>query len=74
MAALSGQPRNATVTAKDDLTVLEIPSNSLKELMNKSQGFNYINRKSVYSERAVQTYLRKVPFFTKLIPYYTGAA
>jgi len=67
MAALSGQPRNATVTAKDELTVLEIPSNTLKGLMKKSPGFND-SIENLYSERAVQTYLRKVPFFTKLSP------
>jgi len=67
MAALSGQPRNATVTAKDELTVLEIPSKTLKKLMKKSQGFND-SIESLYSERAVHTYLRKVPFFAKLSP------
>lgn len=65
MAALSGQPRNATVTAKDELTVLEIPSNTLMELMKKSPGFND-TIESLYSERAVKSCLRKVPFFTKL--------
>jgi len=67
MASLSGQPRNATVTAKDELTVLEIPSKTLKKLMKKSQGFND-SIESLYSERAVHTYLRKVPFFAKLSP------
>ena len=67
MAALSGQPRNATVTARDDLTVLEIPSNTLKGLMKKSLGFNS-SIESLYSERAVHTHLRKVPFFAKLSP------
>ena len=67
MAALSGQPRNATVTAKDDLTLLEIPANTLKELMKKSPGFNS-SIENLYSERAVYTYLRKVPFFAKLTP------
>lgn len=65
MAALSGQPRNATVTAKDELTVLEIPSGTLKGLMKKSRGFND-TIESLYSERAVSTYLRKVPFFANL--------
>ena len=67
MAALSGQPRNATVTAKNDLTLLEIPSNTLKELMKKSPGFNS-SIENLYSERAVQTHLRKVPFFSNLSP------
>jgi CRP-like cAMP-binding protein/Pyruvate/2-oxoacid:ferredoxin oxidoreductase delta subunit len=67
MAALSGQPRNATVTAKDELTVLEIPPKTLKGLMKKSQGFKD-SLENLYSERAVHTYLRKVPFFAKLSP------
>ena len=65
MAALSGQPRNATVTAKDDLTLLEIPSNTLKELMKKSPGFNS-SIENLYTERAVNTHLRKVPLFSNL--------
>ncbi len=67
MAALSGQPRNATVTAKDDLTVLEIPAKTLKGLMKRSQGFKD-SLEDLYSERAVHNYLRKVPFFAKLSP------
>ena len=67
MAALSGQPRNATVTAKDDLTLLEIPSTTLKGLMKESPDFSDAIE-SLYSERAVRTYLRKVPYLAKLSP------
>ena len=65
MAVLSGQPRNASVTAKDDLTVLEIPSSTLKRLMKNSPGFKE-SIETMYTERAVHNYLRKVPFFTNL--------
>ena len=67
MAALSGQPRNATVTAKDDLTVLEIPAKTLKSLMKSSRVFKE-SIESLYTERAVHTYIRKVPFFASLSP------
>jgi len=67
MAVLSGQPRNATVTAKDDLTVLEIPARTLKSLMKNSREFK-ASIEGLYTERAVHNYLRKVPFFANLTP------
>ena len=65
MAALSGYPRSATVSAKDDLCLLEIPSEILKELMNVSPKFRGIIEEK-YTVRAVRTYLRKVPLFGNL--------
>ncbi len=65
MAALSGYPRNATVAAKDELYLLEIPSEVLKELMKISAKFREIIEEK-YTERAVRTYLRKVPLFSNL--------
>ena len=65
IAALSGYPRSATVIAKEDLEVLEIPGESLKELMKQSPEFKQIIE-SLYTERAVKTYLRKVPLFANL--------
>jgi CRP-like cAMP-binding protein/Fe-S-cluster-containing hydrogenase component 2 len=65
MAALSGYPRSATVAAKDDLHLLEIPSEILKELMKISTKFREIIEEK-YTVRAVRTYLRKVPLFGNL--------
>lgn len=65
MAALSGYPRSATVSAKDDLCLLEIPSEILKELMKISPKFRGIIEEK-YTVRAVRTYLRKVPLFGNL--------
>jgi CRP-like cAMP-binding protein/Fe-S-cluster-containing hydrogenase component 2 len=65
MAALSGYPRSATVAAKDDLCLLEIPSEVLKELMKISPRFREIIEEK-YTVRAVRTYLRKVPLFGNL--------
>jgi CRP-like cAMP-binding protein/Fe-S-cluster-containing hydrogenase component 2 len=65
MAALSGYPRSATVSAKDDLCLLEIPSEVLKELMKISPKFREIIEEK-YTARAVRTYLRKVPLFGNL--------
>ena len=65
MAALSGYPRSATVAAKDDLYLLEIPSEVLKELMKMSPRFKEIIEEK-YTIRAVRTYLRKVPLFGNL--------
>jgi CRP-like cAMP-binding protein/Fe-S-cluster-containing hydrogenase component 2 len=65
MAALSGYPRSATVSAKDDLYLLEIPSEVLKELMKISPKFKEIIEEK-YTVRAVRTYLRKVPLFGNL--------
>jgi CRP-like cAMP-binding protein/Fe-S-cluster-containing hydrogenase component 2 len=65
MAALSGYPRSATVSAKDDLCLLEISSEILKELMKISPKFREIIEEK-YTERAVRTYLRKVPLFGNL--------
>lgn len=65
MAALSGYPRTATVTAKEETTVLELSADVLKHLMNNSPAFKE-NIYSLYAQRAVQSYLRKVPFFMNL--------
>jgi CRP-like cAMP-binding protein/Fe-S-cluster-containing hydrogenase component 2 len=65
MAALSGYPRSATVSAKDDLSLLEISSEILKELMKISPKFREIIEEK-YTVRAVRTYLRKVPLFGNL--------
>jgi CRP-like cAMP-binding protein/Pyruvate/2-oxoacid:ferredoxin oxidoreductase delta subunit len=65
MAALSGYPRSATVTAKEDLHLLEIPAKELKDLMKHSSRFRE-TIEGFYFERAVRTYLRKVPFFANL--------
>ena len=65
MAAISGNQRNATVTATEDCTVLDIPAHALKELIKSSPGFKE-TIDTLYRERAVQNYLRKVPFFLKL--------
>jgi CRP-like cAMP-binding protein/Fe-S-cluster-containing hydrogenase component 2 len=65
MAALSGYPRSATVAAKDDLYLLAIPSEVLKELMKISSKFKEIIEEK-YTVRAVRTYLRKVPLFGNL--------
>lgn len=65
MAALSGYPRSATVAAKDDLYLLEIPAKVLKDLMKHSSNFKE-NLEGLYFERAVGNYLRKVPLFASL--------
>ncbi len=65
MAALSGYPRSATLAAKEDLKVLEIPAEVLNELMKCCSGFRE-TIESIYTERAVRTYLRKVPLFANL--------
>jgi CRP-like cAMP-binding protein/Fe-S-cluster-containing hydrogenase component 2 len=65
MAALSGYPRSATVSAKEDLFLLEIPSEVLKNLIKHSPGFK-VAIEGIYAERAVKTYLRKVPLFSTL--------
>ncbi len=65
MAALSGYSRNATVTAKEEITILEIPAEVLKDLMKRSLGFKEIID-NLYNERAVRNYIRKVPFFMNL--------
>jgi hypothetical protein len=65
MAALSGSPRSATVSAKDDTVVLEIPASTLKDLIKCSSGFKE-TIDTLYKERAVNNYLKKVPFFEKL--------
>ncbi|MBI4228610.1 MAG: cyclic nucleotide-binding domain-containing protein [Deltaproteobacteria bacterium] len=65
MAALSGYPRSATVAAKEDLHLLEIPAEVLKDLMKVSPKFKEIIEEK-YTVRAVRTYLRKVPLFGNL--------
>jgi len=65
MAALSGYPRSATVTAKENLYLLEIPAKELKDLMKHSSRFRE-TVEGFYFERAIRTYLRKVPFFASL--------
>ena len=65
MAALSGYPRSATVAAKEDLYLLEIPAEVLKDLMKYSSGFKE-TIEGMYAERAVRNYLRKVPLFASL--------
>ncbi len=65
MAALSGYARSATVAAKDDLSLIEIPAEVLKDLMKSSPSFKD-TVENMYIERAVRTYLRKVPLFTGL--------
>lgn len=65
MAALSGYPRNATVTAKDDSYVLEISDEVLKNLMENAPGFKE-TIDSLYTKRAVRNYIRKVPMFADL--------
>ncbi len=65
MAALSGYPRSATITAKEDLFLLEISADVLKNLIKHSTGFKDAIE-AVYAERAVKTYLRKVPLFSNL--------
>ncbi|HLE25769.1 MAG TPA: cyclic nucleotide-binding domain-containing protein [Thermodesulfobacteriota bacterium] len=65
MAALSGYPRSATVSAKEALYLLEIPAEVLKNLMKHSPGFKDAIE-GMYAERAVKTYLRKVPLFSAL--------
>ncbi len=65
MAALSGYPRSATVAAKEELFLLEIPSEVLKNLIKHSSGFKDAIE-GIYAERAVKTYLRKVPLFSTL--------
>ncbi|HEY7536208.1 MAG TPA: cyclic nucleotide-binding domain-containing protein [Thermodesulfobacteriota bacterium] len=65
MAALSGYPRSATVTAKEELSLLEIPAEVLKNLIKHSSEFKDAIE-GIYAERAVKTYLRKVPIFSTL--------
>ncbi len=65
MAALSGSPRSASVSAKDDTVVLEIPASTLKDLIERSLGFKE-RIDTLYKERAVNNYLKKVPFFATL--------
>jgi len=65
MAALSGSPRSATVSAKEDAVVLEIPASTLKDLIDRSSGFKE-TISALYKERAVNNYLKKVPFFVNL--------
>ena len=65
MAALSGYPRSATVSAKETLYLLEIPAEVLKNLMKHSPEFKDAIE-VMYAERAVKTYLRKVPLFSNL--------
>lgn len=65
MAALTGYPRSATVSSIDELYLLEIPSEVLKELMKISPKFKELIE-GKYTERAVRTYLRKVPLFGNL--------
>ncbi len=65
MAALSGYPRSATVSAKEDLYLLEIPAKVLKDLMKHSSSFKE-TIEGFYFERAVRNYLRKVPLFASL--------
>src|SRR3989304_8167352 len=65
MAALSGYPRSATVSAKDPLYLLEIPAEVLKNLMKHSPEFKDAIE-VMYAERAVKTYLRKVLLFSNL--------
>lgn len=65
MAALSGYPRSATVAAKEDLYLLEIPAKALNDLMKHSPSFKE-TIEGLYFERAVRNYLHKVPLFTSL--------
>ncbi|MFQ5786682.1 MAG: cyclic nucleotide-binding domain-containing protein [Thermodesulfobacteriota bacterium] len=65
MAALTGYQRSATVAAKDDLILIEIPAEVLKDLMKLSSFFKETIER-MYTERAVRTYLRKVPLFANL--------
>lgn len=65
MAALSGYPRSATVAAKENLFLLEIPVDVLKALMKHSPSFKE-TIDGLYLERAVRNYLRKVPLFASL--------
>jgi CRP-like cAMP-binding protein/Fe-S-cluster-containing hydrogenase component 2 len=65
MAAISGYPRSATVAAKEDLYLLEIPAKVLRDLMKHSSSFKD-TIEGLYFERAVRNYLRKVPLFASL--------
>lgn len=65
MAALTGYPRSATVTAKEDLYLLEIPAEVLKDLTKRSSSFKK-SIEGLYFERAIRTHLRKVPLFANL--------
>jgi len=62
---LSGQPRTATVTAKDRTVVLELPKDLFLEMLRRSPKIKQkIDQK--YIERSLQTHLRQIKLFASL--------
>lgn len=65
MGPLSGQPRTATVTAKERTVVLQIPKTLFIEMMRRSPPFkDKIDQK--YIDRSLSTHLRQVEIFSSL--------
>lgn len=65
MGPLSGQPRTATVTAREKTVVLQVPKGIFLEVLKKSPEVKQrIDKK--YVERSLRTHLKQVNIFTAL--------
>lgn len=65
MAALSRMPRTATVFAETEAELLEIRWQGFRDLMRYDEALRrHVER--LYRERALETYLRSLPWFARL--------